>query len=122
VRIKLAVFALSAFYAGIGGALYALTLGYIVPDAFGLAQITLHFSIVVLGGLLSLYGAVVGAILLTVLPELLRDFQALQEIVYGLVLMVVVLVVPDGLSGLMKQFGLLPREVMARNWRRLARR
>ncbi len=120
-RVKLAVFTLSAFYAGIGGALYALTLGYIVPDTFGLAQITLHFSIVVLGGLLSLYGAVVGAVLLTILPEALRDFQALQEIVYGLVLMVVVLVVPDGLAGLLKRYGLLPREVMARNWRRLAR-
>jgi branched-chain amino acid transport system permease protein len=122
VQVKLAVFTLSAFYAGIGGSLYALTLGYIVPDAFGLAQITLHFSIVVLGGLLSLYGAVVGSIVLTILPEALRDAQALQEIVYGLVLMVVVLVVPDGLSGLLKRFGLLPREVMARNWRRLAPR
>jgi branched-chain amino acid transport system permease protein len=121
-HFKLAVFTLSAFYAGIGGALYALTLGYIVPDAFGLAQITLHFSIVVLGGLLSLYGAVIGAVLVTLLPELLRDFEAIQELVYGLVLMVVILIAPEGLAGWMKRFGLLPREVMARNWRRLVRR
>jgi len=116
---KTVVFALSAFYAGIGGSLYGLTLGFIVPDSFGLSQLVLHFSIVVLGGLLSLFGAVIGAVLLTILPELLRDFQALQEIIYGLVLMVVILVMPNGIAGLCKAWGLLPREVMARNWRAL---
>ena len=118
---KTVVFALSAFYAGVGGALYGLTLGFIVPDSFALSQLVLHFSIVVLGGLLSLFGPVIGAILLTILPELLRDFQALQEIVYGVVLMVVILVMPEGIAGLAKQWGLLPREVMARGWRRLER-
>jgi branched-chain amino acid transport system permease protein len=50
-RTKTVVFALSAFYAGVGGALYALALGFIVPDSFGLSQLVLHFSIVVLVGL-----------------------------------------------------------------------
>lgn len=121
-RTKTLVFALSAFYAGIGGGLYALALGFIVPDSFGLGQLTLHFSIVVLGGMLSLYGAVIGAVVLTTLPELLRDLQALQEIIYGLVLMVVILVMPQGIAGSLKRFGLLPREVLARNWRRWERR
>ncbi|MBV9782903.1 MAG: branched-chain amino acid ABC transporter permease [Acidisphaera sp.] len=120
-RTKTVVFALSAFYAGIGGSLYALTLGFIVPDAFGLSQLVLHFSIVVLGGLLSLSGAAIGAVVLTALPELLRDLQALQEIIYGLVLMVVILVMPQGIAGLLKRWGVLPREVLARNWRALAR-
>ena len=120
--IKTLVFALSAFYAGIGGGLYALALGFIVPDSFGLGQLTLHFSIVVLGGMLSLYGAVIGAVVLTTLPEFLRDVQALQEIIYGLVLMVVILVMPQGVAGPLKRFGILPREVLARNWRRLERR
>jgi branched-chain amino acid transport system permease protein len=118
-RTKTLVFALSAFYAGIGGALYGLVLGFIVPDSFGLSQLTLHFSIVVLGGMLSLYGAVIGAVVLTTLPELLRDVQALQEIIYGLVLMVVILVMPQGIAGPLKRWGILPREVLARNWRRL---
>ena len=49
-RTKGLVFALSAFYAGIGGALYAVTLGFIVPESFGLFQLVIHFSIVVIGG------------------------------------------------------------------------
>lgn len=116
-RTKTVVFALSAFYAGIGGALYALALGFIVPDSFGLAQLVLHFSIVVLGGMLSLYGAVIGAVVLTTLPELLRDVQALQEIIYGLVLMLVILVMPQGIAGLLRRWDVLPREILARNWR-----
>jgi branched-chain amino acid transport system permease protein len=117
-RVKMQVFALSAFYAGVGGGLYALALGFIVPDSFGLSQLTLHFSIVVLGGLLSLSGAVIGAVVLTTLPELLRNTQALQEIVYGLVLMLVILFMPQGIAGVLKRWGVLPREVLARNWRR----
>jgi len=115
---KALVFALSAFYAGIAGSLYALALGFIVPSSFGLAQLVLHFSIVVLGGLLSLYGAVIGAVLLTTLPEVLRDVQAVQEIIYGIVLMIVVIVMPQGIAGVLQHWGILPREVLARQWRR----
>ncbi len=117
-RTKAVVFALSAFYAGIAGSLYALTLGYIVPESFGLFQLVVHFSIVVLGGMMSLSGALIGAVLLTTLPELLRDFQALQEMIYGVVLMVVIIFMPHGIAGMLKRFGLLPREVLARGWRR----
>ena len=56
------VFGLSAFYAGIGGALFAVTLGFIVPESFGMFQLVLHFSIVVIGGLISMYGSVLGAV------------------------------------------------------------
>lgn len=113
------VFALSAFYAGIGGSLYALTLGYIVPDGFGLFQLVIHFSVVVIGGLLSLFGSVIGAVILTTLPELLRGFQALQEIIYGLLLMGFIVFMPTGMAGVLKRWRLLPEEVMSRGWRRL---
>ncbi len=118
-RTKGLVFALSAFYAGIGGALYAVTLGFIVPDAFGMFQLVIHFSIVVIGGLISMYGSVLGAVLLTTLPELLREFQSLQEIVFGVLLMVFIIFMPAGLTGLAKRTGLLPQEILSRNWRRL---
>ncbi len=120
-RTKFAVFAISAFYAGIGGSLYALTLGFIVPESFNLFQLVIHFSIVVLGGMMSLYGAVIGAVLLTTLPELLRDFQALQEMTYGAVLLAVIVFLPSGVAGVLKRYGLLPREVLARRWRALER-
>lgn len=121
-RTKVIVFALSGIYAGIGGGLYALTLGFIIPDSFGLAQVVLQFSVVVLGGLMSLPGMVLGSILLTTLPEILRDAQAWQEIVYGLILMLVILVMPLGLSGLLKRWNILPKEVLARKWRRFVHR
>lgn len=118
-RTKALVFGLSAFYAGIGGALYALALGYIVPESFGLFQLVIHFSIVVIGGLISMYGSVLGALLLTTLPELLRGFQSLQEIIFGVLLMVFIILMPAGLAGLGKRKGLLPPEILSRNWRAL---
>ena len=118
-RTKGLVFALSAFYAGIGGALFAVTLGFIVPESFGMFQLVIHFSIVVIGGLISMYGSVLGALLLTTLPELLRGFQSLQEIIFGVLLMVFILVMPAGLAGLGKRKGWLPQEILSRNWRAL---
>jgi branched-chain amino acid transport system permease protein len=122
VRFKILVFALSAFYAGIAGSLYALTIGFVVPQSFGLFQLIIQFSIVALGGLMSLYGAVLGAILLTTLPELLRDLQSVQELIYGLVLVAVVVFMPQGIAGALKKIGVLPREVLAHGWRTLETR
>ncbi len=118
-RTKGLVFALSAFYAGIGGALYAATLGFIVPEGFGMFQLVIHFSIVVIGGLISMYGSVLGAIMLTTLPEVLRGFQSLQEIIFGILLMIFIVFMPAGLAGLGKRRGWLPEEILSRNWRAL---
>jgi len=120
-RTKGLVFGLSAFYAGIGGALYAATLGFIVPDSFGMFQLVVHFSIVVIGGLISMYGSVLGAVMLTTLPEVLRGFQSVQELLFGILLIVFVIFTPAGLAGLGKRKGLLPDEILSRNWRKLAR-
>lgn len=119
---KALVFGLSAFYAGIGGGLFAVTLGYIVPESFGLFQLVVHFSIVVIGGLISMFGSVIGAVVLTALPELLRDFQALQEIIYGVLLVVFIVFMPMGIAGLAKSKGILPDEILVRGWRRLPAR
>jgi len=115
------VFGLSAFYAGIGGALFAATLGFIVPESFGMFQLVLHFSIVVIGGLISMYGSVLGAVVLTTLPEVLRGFQSVQEMIFGILLVVFVMFMPAGLAGLGKRTGLLPDEILSRNWRKLVR-
>lgn len=113
------VFAISAFYAGIGGALYAVTLGFVVPDGYGMSQLVIQFSMVVIGGLISMYGSILGAVILTTLPELLRGFQSLQEIIFGVLLMVFVVIMPAGLTGLGRRAGLLPEEILSRNWRSL---
>lgn len=103
---------LSAFYAGIGGGLFSLTLHYISPGSFGLAQTILHFCMVVIGGLGSLSGSIIGAILLTALPELLRRTQAFQEIAYGGLLIVFILFAPRGIVGLLQARRLWPREIL----------
>jgi branched-chain amino acid transport system permease protein len=118
-RTKGIAFCASAFLAGIGGALFALSLRYIVPDGFGLFQLVVHFSMVLIGGLGSLIGSIIGAVLLTALPELLRGAQAFQEIIYGVLLIAFIVFFPKGLAGILNQSGLLPREILVRGWRRV---
>jgi branched-chain amino acid transport system permease protein len=118
---KTLAFALSALYAGIGGGLFAVTVGFLVPDAYGFLQMILHFVIVMVGGLGTLSGAIIGSALLTVLPELLRGFQALQEILYGALLIIFMLFMPGGIAGLLQRRNLAPREILVRGWRELVR-
>jgi branched-chain amino acid transport system permease protein len=120
--VKATLFCISAFYAGIGGSLFALALRFVVPDGFSLLQLVLHFSIVLIGGLGSLVGAVIGAAVLTALPELLRGLQGLQELIYGVVLLVFVIFMPKGIAGLLLRQGWLPREILVRGWREAAKK
>ena len=83
----------------------------------------LHFSIVVIGGLASLYGSVIGAVLVTTLPEALRGFQSVQELVFGLTLMLFILFMPSGIAGLLRRYGVLHREILAApGWQQSQRR
>jgi branched-chain amino acid transport system permease protein len=113
-RTKMIAYAISGFYAGVGGALFALTVRFIVPDGFGLVQLVLQFSMMLIGGLGSLLGGVVGAFLLTALPEMLRDVQAYQEMLYGVLLVLFIVFMPGGIVGLFGHFGLAPRAILVR--------
>ena len=113
-RTKMIAFALSALFGGVGGALFAYTVGLVLPQSFGLFQLIIHIAIVVLGGMASLAGAVIGAVLLTTLPEILRDFQSLQEVMFGTALVVVAIFMPRGIAGALTRLGLLPREMLVR--------
>lgn len=109
-RTKVFAFTISAFYAGVGGSLFSLTQHYINPENFNLYQTILQFCMVIVGGAASLVGPFIGAAILTWLPELLRNAQALQEIGYGLLLIVFVIFLPRGLAGFLIDKGILPRE------------
>lgn len=98
-RTKVIAFAWSGLIAGLAGALYAALNGRVSPDTFGISQMLLHFAIVMIGGLGTLVGSIVGAVLLTGLPELLRNFPGLEEIVFSLLLIVVLFFMPKGISG-----------------------
>ncbi|OZI30786.1 hypothetical protein CAL29_22655 [Bordetella genomosp. 10] len=100
LRIKVVAFAWSGLVVGLAGGLYALLNGRVSPDTFGLSQMLMHFAIVMIGGLGSLAGSIVGAVLLTGAPELLRNFPGLEEIVFSLLLMAVLFLMPRGIGGL----------------------
>lgn len=99
---KATAFAVSAFYAAIGGGLYALTVDFLVPNSFGLLQMMTQFAMVLVGGLASIAGAVVGAVVIGVLPELLRELHGAEEIAYGVVILGCVLFMPEGIVGLLR--------------------
>ncbi|MBL4800240.1 MAG: branched-chain amino acid ABC transporter permease, partial [Oleispira sp.] len=104
---KMVAFGLSAFFGGLGGAFFAYVVGFILPSSFGLSQLVIHIAVVVIGGMGSLVGPVIGAVILTVVPEVLRDFQSLQEILFGATLILVPIFVPKGGAGLLVKVGLL---------------
>lgn len=99
-RYKIGAFAWSGFVAGVAGALFAALLGRIGPDSFDLHQLLLQFSIVMIGGLGSIAGSLLGAALLTAAPEVLRNIPGAEEIIFSLLLICVLLFAPNGIAGL----------------------
>ncbi len=98
-RSKVIAFAWSGLITGLAGALYAALNGRVSPDTFGISQMLMHFAIVMIGGLGSMAGSIIGAVLLTGMPELLRNFPGLEEIVFSLLLIIVLFLMPKGISG-----------------------
>ncbi|SDR42602.1 amino acid/amide ABC transporter membrane protein 2, HAAT family [Rhizobiales bacterium GAS113] len=94
---KLAAFAISAFFAGVAGSMFALFSTYIHPDSLGFQTMILVLTMVVVGGLGSIGGAVGGAVVFGLLSELLRQFPSYQEIIYGLILIAFMMYAPKGL-------------------------
>ncbi len=96
-KYKIQVFVLSAVYASLAGSLYAHFITFLNPTPFGF-----HFSIVLVamvavGGMASVWGAMIGAALLTILPEYLRAFQDYDILIYGSILLVIMMFLPQGL-------------------------
>lgn len=99
-KCLLHAFTLSAFCAGLSGALYAHLIGYLSADTFTFATSVAFLTMVVIGGAGSLWGALFGAIFLTLLPELLRSFGNAQTAVYGVALILCVRFLPGGIAEL----------------------
>ena len=96
---KVAAFVIGAFFAGVAGGIQALWLGNLDPNAFGFMKSIDIVVMVVLGGSGSITGAVAAAVVLTYLPEQLRFAQAWRMVIYSLLLIVMMLVRPEGLLG-----------------------
>jgi len=96
-RAKLLIFIWSALYASLAGSLYAHTLNFIAPSSFGFMFSIKLVTMVVVGGMASIWGSLLGAAVLTVLPELLTVFHDYEVIIFGAILMVVTIFLPRGL-------------------------
>ena len=96
---KTLAFVFSAFLAGIAGGLYAGCIGVMAPAKFGFMKSVEILVMVVLGGMGSMFGSVVSATVLTVLPEALRAFADYRMVAYAIVLILVMIFRPEGLFG-----------------------
>jgi branched-chain amino acid transport system permease protein len=96
---KIVIFTLAAGLAGLAGSLYAHYITFINPETFGLHTSILILTMAVLGGMGSIAGSVLGAVILTALPEALREFQSYQDLVYGALLVGLLILRPEGLLG-----------------------
>lgn len=97
MAIKLSAFTLGAMFAGLGGAFFAARQGIVNPESFTFIESALILAIVVLGGMGSQLGVIVAAILITVLPELAREFSEYRMLIFGLVMILMMVWRPQGL-------------------------
>jgi branched-chain amino acid transport system permease protein len=106
VGYKLQVFVVGAFFAGIAGSLYAHYITFIDPSSFTLLESVTILLMVILGGMASIRGSLVGAVVLVIFPELLRFLgmpssvaAPVRQMIYGLLLVILMMKRPQGLFG-----------------------
>ncbi len=98
-RYKLYAFAFGTFWAGIAGVLFAAKMRFISPESFTFGESVLILSMVILGGIGNIYGAILGAFILVLLPEILRDVQLYRMLMLGIGLVLLMIFKPEGLLG-----------------------
>lgn len=98
-RYKIVAFVISAFFAGIAGGLFAHYQGFIDPNSFNFTRSVEVVIMVVIGGMGSLSGSILGALIVTLLPELLRAFNQYRMVIFPLILIIMMLLRPMGLLG-----------------------
>jgi branched-chain amino acid transport system permease protein len=99
--VKTRVFAVSAAYAGVAGALYVFAIGFVAPEAFTLTVSFAFLAAIVVGGLATISGALFGALFIEFVPVYASDVNvALTGVIYGGVLIAFMWVLPEGAAGL----------------------
>ena len=93
---KLLAFAIGAFFGGIAGGVYAAMINFIAPENFGYSLSIIVISMIILGGLDSIPGALVGAFFLTVFPEKFRAFEDYRVMFYGIIIVLCLLFMREG--------------------------
>ncbi|MBV9630235.1 MAG: branched-chain amino acid ABC transporter permease [Xanthobacteraceae bacterium] len=99
-RYKLLAFIIAALYASAAGSLFAHTVGFISPEVFGLQMVVVTFTMLYVGGIGTVLGPAIGAVIASLLPEVVRSTGRFQDIAYAAVLILMLIFVPKGLSTL----------------------
>jgi branched-chain amino acid transport system permease protein len=99
-KYKTAAFAVSAFYTGVAGGLFAYAVTFISPDSFNLNVSIDFIAMIVIGGMGSIQGSIIGAVILTGLQQLLAGLPEVQTLIYGMCLIVFMIFMPKGISGM----------------------
>lgn len=104
---KLLAFAISSMLAGFGGAFYSQYILFVSPEVASFNELVNVFAMTIVGGVGNIAGSIVGAILLTFLPEMMRDLKDYRLILYGGMLIVIILFMPKGIWSLFVRLGSL---------------
>lgn len=102
-KTKIIAFVFSTLLLGLSGSLFAHYFRFISPVSFSLPETFRQLTMLIVGGMGTLSGPLVGSFIFTVLPELLRGIEGFQWVVYGFILIVCVIFMPKGISGLIKE-------------------
>jgi branched-chain amino acid transport system permease protein len=98
-RYKLLAFAVSSFYTGVHGGLFAQFLGHLEPQTFNVAESLTLFVAVIVGGLASIEGSILGATFVILVPTLLSEYRWFVPVLFGATILVVLIFEPLGLAG-----------------------
>ncbi|MGD2271440.1 MAG: branched-chain amino acid ABC transporter permease [Desulfobacterales bacterium] len=98
-RYKLLAFAVSSFYTGVQGGLFGLLMGYLEPNMFTFMESITLFVAVIIGGLASVEGSIMGAAFVILVPQFFSDYKEMVPVVYGVTILIVLIFEPLGLYG-----------------------
>jgi branched-chain amino acid transport system permease protein len=101
---KLAAFLVSAAYAALAGSLFVHVVEFVSPEVFGLHMVVLAFTMLYVGGIGTLGGPVLGAVIVSLLPEVFRGLKDYQDLFYGAGLILLLIYAPKGLASLGSMF------------------
>lgn len=105
-RYKLIAFVIAAIYAAFAGSLFAHFVGFVSPEVFGLHMVVLGFTMLYVGGIGTVAGPMVGALIISLLPETFRGFKEFQDLAYGAALILILIYAPRGLASLIRRWRL----------------
>ncbi len=109
IWMKLFAFATGAMIAGFSGGVFASFQGSVFPNNFDFQQLVVVYCMVIIGGLGNIYGVVAGAVMLSILPEALREYGGLRMMIYGIALVAIMALRPQGLFSGIPGFSKLMR-------------